>query len=68
MSIFSDMVGDSLEIFMDDFSIFGTSFESCLSQLTKVLKRCVETNLVLSWEKSQFNGSRGDCIGTCNFK
>jgi hypothetical protein len=38
MSIFSDMVGDSLEIFMDDFSIFGTSFESCLEQLTKVLK------------------------------
>ena len=26
MSIFSDMVGDSLEIFMDDFSIFGQTF------------------------------------------
>ncbi|KAI3806608.1 hypothetical protein L1987_22518 [Smallanthus sonchifolius] len=54
MSIFSDMVGESLEVFMDDFSIFGTSFESCLDELEKVLKRCVEKNLVLSWEKSHF--------------
>ncbi|KAI3717767.1 hypothetical protein L1987_69585 [Smallanthus sonchifolius] len=41
MSIFSDMIGESLEIFMDDFSIFVQSFESCLEQLTKVLKRAV---------------------------
>ncbi|KAI3821279.1 hypothetical protein L1987_08843 [Smallanthus sonchifolius] len=54
MSIFSDMVGESLEIFMDDFSIFSTSFDLCLNQLEKVVKRCVETNLVLSWEKSHF--------------
>ncbi|KAK1433898.1 hypothetical protein QVD17_10816 [Tagetes erecta] len=63
MSIFSDMVGESLEIFMDDFSIFGTSFESCLNQLTKVLKRCVETNLVLSWEKSHFMVQEGIVLG-----
>jgi len=30
---------------MDDFSIFGPSFETCLKQLIKVLKRCMETNL-----------------------
>ncbi|XP_071699273.1 uncharacterized protein [Rutidosis leptorrhynchoides] len=54
MSIFSELIGESLEIFMDDFSIFGKSFESCLSMLEKVLKRCTETNLVLSWEKSHF--------------
>jgi len=63
MAIFSDMVGDSLEIFMDDFSIFGSSFETCLRQLEKVLKRCVETNLVLSWEKSHFMVKEGIVLG-----
>ena len=63
MSIFSDMVGESLEIFMDDFSIFGSSFETCLDQLDKVLKRCVETNLVLSWEKSHFMVQGGIVLG-----
>ena len=63
MSIFSDMVGDSLEIFMDDFSIFGQTFDTCLDELTKVLKRCVETNLVLSWEKSHFMVQEGTVLG-----
>ncbi|KAI3824039.1 hypothetical protein L1987_05486 [Smallanthus sonchifolius] len=63
MSIFSDMVGESLEVFMDDFSIFGTSFESCLDELEKVLKRCVEKNLVLSWEKSHFMVQEGIVLG-----
>ena len=63
MSIFSDMVGNSLEIFMDDFSIFGPTFENCLDELTKVLKRCVETNLVLSWEKSHFMVQEGTVLG-----
>ncbi|KAD5961655.1 hypothetical protein E3N88_13128 [Mikania micrantha] len=58
-----DMVGESLEIFMDDFSIFGPSFETCLEQLTKVLKRCVKTNLVLSWEKSHFMVQEGNVLG-----
>ena len=63
MSIFSDMVGESVEIFMDDFSIFGRSFESCLGQLESVLKRCTETNLVLSWEKSHFMVREGIMLG-----
>ncbi|MFS7945541.1 putative nucleotidyltransferase, Ribonuclease H [Helianthus anomalus] len=41
MSIFSDMVGESLEVFMDDFSIFGTTFDACLNELQKVLKRAL---------------------------
>ncbi|XP_035837089.1 uncharacterized protein LOC118485000 [Helianthus annuus] len=63
MSIFSGMVGESLEIFMDDFSIFGSSFDTCLDQLEKVLKRCVEKNLVLSWEKSHFMVQEGIVLG-----
>ena len=48
MEIFSDMVDNSIEIFMDDFSMAGASFDDCLGNLELVLKRCKETNLVLN--------------------
>ncbi|CAN6557395.1 unnamed protein product [Malus baccata var. baccata] len=54
VSIFSDYVERIIEIFMDDFSVFGNSFDNCLDNLTLILKRCVETNLVLNWEKCHF--------------
>jgi hypothetical protein len=63
MAIFSDMVENYLEVFMDDFSVFGESFEICLEHLTKVLRRCIETNLVLSWEKSHFMVQEGIVLG-----
>nr|GEV86145.1 DNA-directed DNA polymerase [Tanacetum cinerariifolium] len=53
---------------MDDFSIFGQSFESCLGQLECVLKRCIETNLVLSWEKSHFMVRDGIVLGHVVFE
>jgi hypothetical protein len=57
--IFSDMVEHFLEIFMDDFSVFGSTFEECLHHLTLVLVRCKETNLVLNWEKCHFMVKQG---------
>ena len=48
MGIFSDMIEIILEIFMDDFSVFGDSFENCLENLHKVLERSQEKNLVLN--------------------
>jgi hypothetical protein len=42
------MVERFLEIFMDDFSVFGSTFEECLHHLTLVLERCKEKNLVLN--------------------
>ena len=54
MSIFSNMVEDTIEIFMDDFSVVGDSFERCLNNLSEVLKRCEDCNLVLNWEKCHF--------------
>jgi hypothetical protein len=48
------MVERFLEIFMDDFSIFSSSFEECLHRLMLVLVRCKEKNLVLNWEKCHF--------------
>jgi hypothetical protein len=63
MSIFSDMVEKFLGVFMDDFSIFGFSFDNCLHNLSLVLKHCKETNLILSWEKSQFMVQEGIVLG-----
>ncbi|KAL5577624.1 hypothetical protein UlMin_019323 [Ulmus minor] len=54
LSIFSDMVEKYIEVFMDDFSVFGSSFDNCLANLALVLQRCVDTNLVLNWEKCHF--------------
>ena len=39
---------------MDDFSVYGSSFSVCLSNLCRVLKRCEEKHLVLNWEKCHF--------------
>ncbi|GJT85450.1 reverse transcriptase domain-containing protein [Tanacetum coccineum] len=54
MAIFHDMIEKMMEVFMDDFSVFGDSFSTCLSHLEKMLKRCEDTNLSLNWEKSHF--------------
>nr|GFB57274.1 reverse transcriptase domain-containing protein [Tanacetum cinerariifolium] len=54
MVIFHDLIEKTMEVFMDDFSVFGDSFQSCLSHPEKMLKRCEDTNLCLNWEKSHF--------------
>ena len=63
MSIFSDMLESSIEVFMDDFSVFGSSFDICLLNLIKLLKRCQEVNLVLNWEKCHFMVKEGIVLG-----
>ncbi|CAN6695155.1 unnamed protein product [Malus baccata var. baccata] len=63
VSIFSDYVEKIIEIFMDDFGVFGNSFDHCLNNLTLILKRCVETNLVLNWEKCHFMVKQGIVLG-----
>ncbi|KAM1315775.1 hypothetical protein ACFX2F_019502 [Malus domestica] len=63
VSIFSDFVKKIIEVFMDDFSVFGDSFDGCLENLTLILKRCVETNLVLNWEKCHFMVRQGIVLG-----
>ena len=50
ISIFLDLVEQCMEIFMDDFSTFGSSFDECLSNPRKVLGRCREKILTLNWE------------------
>ncbi|GJU84298.1 reverse transcriptase domain-containing protein [Tanacetum coccineum] len=52
-----------MEVFMDDFSVFGDSFSSCLANLDKMLKRCEDTKLALNWEKSHFMVKEGIVLG-----
>jgi len=63
LSIFSDMIEKNIEVFMDDFSVFGKSFDQCLIHLDVVLKRCTETNLILNWEKCHFMVTEGIVLG-----
>nr|GEZ88841.1 reverse transcriptase domain-containing protein [Tanacetum cinerariifolium] len=63
MDIFHDMIEKTMEVFMDDFSVFGNSFQSCLSHLERMLKRCEYTNLCLNWEKSHFMFKEGIVLG-----
>lgn len=44
---------------MDDFSVFGSSFDHCLNNLILRLQRCVETNLVLNLKKCHFMVQEG---------
>nr|GEY16279.1 DNA-directed DNA polymerase [Tanacetum cinerariifolium] len=63
MAIFHDMIEKTMEVFMDDFLVFENSFQSCLSHLENMLKRCEDTNLCLNWEKSHFIVKEGIVIG-----
>ncbi|GJY91794.1 reverse transcriptase domain-containing protein [Tanacetum coccineum] len=62
-AIFHELIEDNMEVFIDDFSIFDCSFNHCLQNLVKMLKRCEETNLVLNWEKWHFMVKEGIVLG-----
>nr|GEY99422.1 reverse transcriptase domain-containing protein [Tanacetum cinerariifolium] len=66
MAIFHDMIEKTMEVFMDDFSVFGNSFQSCLSYLEKMLKRCEDTNLFfghkISKDGTEVNKAKVDVI------
>nr|GEV70508.1 DNA-directed DNA polymerase [Tanacetum cinerariifolium] len=63
MAIYHDIIEKMMEVFMDDFSVFGNSFEICLSHLDKMLQRCEDTNLCLNWKKSHFMVKEGIILG-----
>ncbi|GJS67597.1 reverse transcriptase domain-containing protein [Tanacetum coccineum] len=48
LTIFHDMIEQSIEVFMDDFSVFGNSFDNCLNNLDKMFQRCKDAHLVLN--------------------
>ena len=63
LSIFSDMVERIMEVYMDDITIYGGTFEECLANLETILNRCIEKTLVLNWEKCHFMINQGIVLG-----
>ena len=63
VSIFLDYIKHIIEVFMDDFTVYGDSFDNFLHNLTLVLQRCIETNLVLNSEKYHFMVEQGIVLG-----
>nr|GEV99641.1 reverse transcriptase domain-containing protein [Tanacetum cinerariifolium] len=61
--IFHDMIEESIEVFMDDFSIFENSFKTFLINLDKMIQRCKDAHLVLNWEKCHFIVKEGIVLG-----
>lgn len=68
MSIFFDMLEDMYEVFMDDFFVFGSSFDVWLKNLNTVFTRCEEKNLLLNWEKCHFMVTSGLVLGHLVFR
>nr|GEV14597.1 RNA-directed DNA polymerase homolog [Tanacetum cinerariifolium] len=58
-AIFHELIENIMKVFMDDFSVFGSSFDYYLKNLKKMLKRYEETNLMLNWEKCYFMVKEG---------
>ena len=63
MAIFAYLVKEIMEVFMDNFYVYGNSFKNYLTDLDKVLAKCEETNLVLNWEKCHFMVKEGIVLG-----
>ena len=63
IGIFSELVNDSMEIFMDDFTPYGRDFEEALENLKKVLIRCEQTQLSLSTENCHMMMKEGVVLG-----
>ena len=64
MSIFSDMIEEIMEVFMDDFLFYGKTFDHCLENLDKVLQRCQEKDPVLNWESATLWSVKASFLGT----
>nr|GEZ87839.1 reverse transcriptase domain-containing protein [Tanacetum cinerariifolium] len=63
MAIFHDMIERTMEVFMDDFFVFGNSFSTCLTNLENMLKTCEDTKLALNWEEGHFMVKEGIVLG-----
>jgi hypothetical protein len=63
MVVFSEFIEEIVEVFMDDFSVYGKTFVDCLENLDKVLTRCAEVDLVLNWEECHFIMKQGIVLG-----
>ncbi|RDY13958.1 Retrovirus-related Pol polyprotein from transposon 17.6, partial [Mucuna pruriens] len=58
-----DLFGSCMEVFMEDFTVYAESFDVCLENLSQVSTRCIETSLVLNFEKCHFMVIEGIVLG-----
>lgn len=63
MGIFSDLVDDIVEIYMDEFTPYEDSFEEGFENLEKLLERCKRTHVSLSTLKSHMMRDKGIVLG-----
>jgi hypothetical protein len=63
MAVFSEFIEEIVEVFMDNFSVYGKMFMDCLANMDKVLTRCAEVDLVLNWGKCHFMVKQGIVLG-----
>ncbi|GKC79653.1 reverse transcriptase domain-containing protein [Tanacetum coccineum] len=63
LAIFHDMIEESVEVFMNDFFVFRSSFDHCLNNLDKMLQCCKDAHLVFNWEKCHFMVKEGIMLG-----
>jgi hypothetical protein len=68
MAVFSEFIEEIVEVFMDDFSVYGKTFMDCLTNMDMVLMRCAEVDLVLNWEKCHFMVKQGIVLGHVIFE
>jgi hypothetical protein len=61
-AIFADYIEKITEVFVDGFSMYGTSFDNFLFNLKKILQRCEDQHLVLHWERWHFMVTEGDVV------
>jgi hypothetical protein len=57
------MIEEFMEVFIDDFSVYGKKFDDCIENLDKILQRCEEKHLVLNWKKYHFMVREGIVLG-----
>jgi hypothetical protein len=63
MVVFSKFIEEIVEVFMDDFSVYGKTFVDCLANLDKVFTTCAKVNLVLNWGKCHLMVKQGIVLG-----
>ena len=63
LNFFSDLVERIIKVYIDDVTVYGGSFEECLTNLETVLHRCIEKKLVLNWGKCHFMVNQGIVLG-----
>ena len=67
MSMFFDLVEEAMEIFMDEFSVYGSNFENFFGKFGNSTLEVSRQESSFKLGKMPFHGNRGYCLGTQDF-